>query len=199
MMKRMTLGCMMTVCLLLFFATVLGEATALPGQALREELPYQVGDKSEVIRDIKEALFAVRGIHVQMQQPGEGDGEAFSAEYDREFEEAVLKYQKKMGFPETGVIDENMMEALLPRYYARIDAAAGGALVLGAISEDVKIMQENLRMLGYYNGDITGHIGEITESAIMIFQAAHGLPESGFADEKTLDAIKDAIEKWQGK
>ena len=157
-------------------------------------MPYEVGDRSEVIRDIKEALFAIRGNHVLMQDPGAEDGEAFSAEYDNSLREAVLKYQKTQKLPETGMVDEATMDLLLPRYYDRIDAKAGGALVLGTISENVKNMQKDLKKLGYYQGDITGHVGEITERAVMAFQAAHGLAENGFADEETLEAIRREID-----
>ena len=193
-MKKKTWGSLIALCLLLIVTAALGETALLPGQALRAELPYEVGDRSEVIRDIKEALFAIRGNHVLMQDPGAEDGEAFSAEYDNSLREAVLKYQKTQKLPETGMVDEATMDLLLPRYYDRIDAKAGGALVLGTISENVKNMQKDLKKLGYYQGDITGHVGEITERAVMAFQAAHGLAENGFADEKTLEAIRREID-----
>ena len=190
MMKKVMLGCMVSVCLVLVFATVLGESSLSSGQALRSELPYRLGDRGEVIRDIKEALFAIRGNHELMQNPDAGDGEAFSAEYDKPLHEAVLRYQKKQKLPETGVVDDEMMNLLLPRYYDRIDAREAGALVLGTISEKVKNMQKDLKRLGYYQGDITGHVGEITERAVMAFQEAHGMKVNGFADEETLEAIR---------
>lgn len=190
MMKKMMLGCMISVCLVLVFATVMGESSLSSGQVLRSELPYQLGDRSEVIRDIKEALFAIRGNHELMQDPDAGDAEAFSAEYDKPLHEAVLRYQKMRNLPETGVVDEEMMNLLLPRYYDRIDAGEAGALVLGTISEKVKNMQKDLKKLGYYQGDITGHVGEITEKAVMAFQEAHGMKANGFADEDTLEAIR---------
>ncbi len=194
MMKKVVLGCMVSVCLVLVFATVLGESTISPGQALRAELPYRLGDRSEVIRDIKEALFGIRGNHELMQEPDAEDGEAFSAEYDRALHEAVRRYQKIQNLPQTGEVDEAMMNLLLPRYYDRIDAREAGALVLGTISESVKNMQKDLKKLGYYQGDITGHVGELTEKAVMTFQAAHGLTENGFADEETLEAIREEID-----
>ena len=194
MMKKMMLACMVSVCLVLVFATVLGESSLSSGQMLRSELPYRLGDRSEVIRDIKEALFGIRGNHELMQEPDAEDGEAFSAEYDRALHEAVRRYQKMQKLPQTGEVDEEMMDLLLPRYYDRIDAREAGALVLGTISESVKNMQKDLKKLGYYQGDITGHVGEITEKAVMAFQTAHGLTENGFADEETLEAIREEID-----
>lgn len=190
-MNKRWFGCLMLCCLLAVAMPMLGEMTQ--GQALREELPYQMGDQSEVIRDIREALFQIRGLYIEQQRPGEGDGELWSAQYDEALAREVCKYQRMQGLPETGEIDAATMDLLLPRYYARIDAAARGALVLGTMSGAVRTMQENLRKLGFYSGDITGHVGQLTEGAVMAFQQAHGLEANGFADETTLAAIAEAM------
>lgn len=158
---------------------------------LAAQLPLKLGDSSEVIRDVREAFFEI-GLYMQQMI---GEDELFSAEYDEQLQRAVCEYQKMQGLEETGLIDAATMDRLLPRYFERIDAATKGALVLGTISDEVKTMQENLAVLGFYSGDVTGHIGSKTEGAIMAFQAVHGLTANGFADEDTLNAIAQAVNR----
>ena len=196
-MKKMTIGFALLLCLLLVFTA--GLCQQISGSVLRAELPYELGDTSDVIRDIREALLLIRGMHVEQQKQDEGDGELFSAEYDEPLQRVVRKYQRQQGLPETGIVDEATMDRLLPRYYERIDAALSGALVYGTMSEAVRTMQENLKALGYYNGDITGNFGEITEGGVMAFQEANGLTVNGFAGEETLAVIESKVQTLGGE
>ena len=59
-------------------------------------------------------------------------------------------------------------------------------------SKDVKEAQEGLKALGLYSGNVTGHCGDKTVSAIKAFQKSKGLSVTGKADSKTLAAIKTA-------
>ena len=60
--------------------------------------------------------------------------------------------------------------------------AAGETLVPDSWSEAVLTAQTHLTRLGYYEGDITGHYGELTQAAMAAFMADFGLGE-GPADE----------------
>ncbi len=55
--------------------------------------------------------------------------------------------------------------------------------------EDVYWLQMKLRELGYYTGTVTGGYYSGTKNAVKKFQKAAGLPQSGEADVKTLEAL----------
>lgn len=189
-MKRMLGGLVTALCLMM--ACALAQET--PGSALMQELPYRMGDVSEVVRDIKEKLFEVGYTDGLMQAGG-----AFSDEFDAPMRSAVLAFQKDHGLEQTGEADKAMMDVLLPWYYERIDAAATGAIVLGSMGGTVRQMQEDLAALGYYRGEITGNFGSITESAVRAFQEANGLAPDGIAGAKTQQMIRSEAEALQKK
>lgn len=186
-MKRILGGLVTALCLMM--ACALAQET--PGSALMRELPYRMGDVSEVIRDIKEKLFEVGYTDGLMQDEGD---EAFSDEFDAPLRSAVQEFQRDCGLEQTGEVDKAMMDVLLPQYYERIDAAATGAIVLGSMGETVRQMQEDLAALGYYHGDITGNFGSLTESAVLAFQKANGLAPDGIAGAKTQQMIRSEAE-----
>lgn len=63
------------------------------------------------------------------------------------------------------------------------------ALARPMTGEDVRDLQEKLRILGYPVGTIDGEFGQMTEAAVFEFQLANGLPQNGIADSRTLAAL----------
>jgi peptidoglycan hydrolase-like protein with peptidoglycan-binding domain len=61
-------------------------------------------------------------------------------------------------------------------------------------------VQENLKSLGFYQGEIDGVWGSQTQDAIRTFQRAQGLSASGMLDPSTLDRLSEqagkAGENW---
>ena len=62
-------------------------------------------------------------------------------------------------------------------------------LMLNDVSSDVKTMQTQLTLLGYYTGSLSGHYGQGTAAAIRAFQTDFQLPVTGDADAATLIAL----------
>lgn len=54
------------------------------------------------------------------------------------------------------------------------------------IGIEVKQLQQRLKDLGYYSGDVDGQYGTGTQTAVTAFQAQHGLKADGVAGEQTL-------------
>jgi hypothetical protein len=52
------------------------------------------------------------------------------------------------------------------------------------------IQQRNLKILGYYNGPITGEMGVSTKAGIVKFQKDHGIKPSGVLDASTLTTTR---------
>lgn len=62
-------------------------------------------------------------------------------------------------------------------------------LKVGSYGDKVTELQYRLTDLGFYNGDITGYYGEMTEAAYKRFQKAAGLYPDGIAGENELEIL----------
>ncbi|MBC7766222.1 MAG: spore cortex-lytic enzyme [Hyphomonadaceae bacterium] len=60
---------------------------------------------------------------------------------------------------------------------------------LGSNGEEVKQIQNKLKAWGYYNDDIDGIYGRLTENGVKYFQRKNGLAQDGVAGPKTLAAL----------
>lgn len=124
---------------------------------------------------------------------------------------AVEAYQKTVGLPVTGVIDQQLLDQLdtnptagirpeptpkprptpksieaiieepLPARFDGEDTSPGGR---------IRKVQAALRQAGRDDIDIDGLLGNRTRSAITEFQARHNLPKSGEPDDALLAALK---------
>ena len=59
----------------------------------------------------------------------------------------------------------------------------------GMDGEEVKALQEKLKLLGYMEGTPDGIFGSQTEDAVVMFQAVNGLTADGLAGSKTLEVL----------
>ena len=65
-------------------------------------------------------------------------------------------------------------------------------LAAGASGASVVALQQQLAHAGFNPGAADGSFGPSTAKAVRSFQAAHGLPQTGAADAKTLSALQKA-------
>jgi hypothetical protein len=70
---------------------------------------------------------------------------------------------------------------------------AAGTAVASASSTDVLTAQRLLRGLGYYNGTLDGDFGPQTRSAILAFERARGLPQTGNVTPGLLQQLRAAL------
>lgn len=121
------------------------------------------------------------------------DEETIFSGYDAYVEaivEGIRQFQKEHDLPETGVADEETLEALLPGYTLRRELEAQGYFVMDCEGQAVAEIQEDLTALGYYSGSVTGHFGQKTEEAVRAYQAAKGITEDGFVDQALKEAMR---------
>lgn len=59
----------------------------------------------------------------------------------------------------------------------------------GSIGPEVLELQEKLKVLGYYEGDLDGQYGKGTTDAVILFQTQHSLTPDGMAGQQTLGMI----------
>lgn len=111
-------------------------------------------------------------------------------------EEAVKKFQKKMGLGDDGIAGEKTLSALYGQSSSSSSSStssSSGVLKEGVTSDAVLQLQTNLNKLGYYSGSLTGHFGSKTGEAVRAFQKAYGLTADGIAGAKTLAKISEVI------
>jgi hypothetical protein len=67
----------------------------------------------------------------------------------------------------------------------------------GSQGPQVAAIQEQLRMLGYFEGPVTGHYGPVTTAAVRAFQESNGLNPTGSIDIETRTALNQAVKRLQ--
>ena len=67
-------------------------------------------------------------------------------------------------------------------------------LQLGDTGNEVRILQEKLKILGFYNALITGNFGLSTEEGVKAFQKEHGLAVTGIVDNEMWQMIFEMTE-----
>lgn len=65
-------------------------------------------------------------------------------------------------------------------------------LEFGSTGDNVKILQEKLKLLNYYSGAITGSFGSSTEDAVIKFQQEYNLNVTGYVDLLTWNTLFEA-------
>ncbi len=94
--------------------------------------------------------------------------------------EAVMRFQKDMGLMADGIAGAKTLEAIQNT---------------NTENNKIKRLQLQLKNLGYFNAEATGHFGMITKQAVINFQSDHGLVADGVVGSKTEVALQRAIPK----
>jgi peptidoglycan endopeptidase LytE len=105
-------------------------------------------------------------------------------------EKAVKAFQSAVHLPVTGIVDDAT--------YAKLkgSTAANTAMKIGSRGNNVKVLQQNLKQLGYFTyPEITGYYGTVTADAVRQFQKQYKLPMTGTADSATIAKINEALKK----
>lgn len=68
-------------------------------------------------------------------------------------------------------------------------------LTVGSSGSEVSYLQQILRKLGFFNGEVTGYFGSITKQAVIDFQAANNIASVGIVGPKTRELIKELIKQ----
>ncbi|GEM_PF-2209475 len=102
-------------------------------------------------------------------------------------ESVVLEFQSFYGLAATGVVNEYTL--------TKIDEILNSPLKLGAHSQEVQKMKNNLYRLGFgiHWTHPTNYYGADTENVVRDFQRTYNLPVSGIVDKVTLAKIQDLL------
>ncbi|MCT7960136.1 peptidoglycan-binding protein [Laspinema sp. D1] len=149
-------------------------------------LAYQRGDESE----------AVRAIQVRLQQLGYFNAEPTSL-YGEITEDAVRRFQRDNSLPVTGRVDPQTLTAI--ERLLRPDLSFGQVTQVGTTNQvlrlgdtglSVSALQDQLRQLGYLNRATTGQFDFETQQAVLRFQQAFSIQQTGEVGRTTRGALE---------
>ena len=148
----------------------------------------QKGSEGADVKALQEALLELGFMN------GTADGKFGSAT-----ENAVNLLQQKNDYPITGVVDANLQAFLYsgkPKNAKgeatkihTVSPVEGASLSLNSTGDPVAKVQERLKELGYYQGEITRKYDKATQAAVKAFQKASGLKADGVAGKETQDLL----------
>ena len=99
-------------------------------------------------------------------------------------ENAVKQYQHRVFLTEDGVVGSITWQALYSGAPVNMPI-----LMIGSSGNAVKIVQNVLKLNGYYFGFVDGYFGAMTKVAVIQFQRDKGLPADGIVGPKTWHAL----------
>lgn len=129
----------------------------------------QLGDKGEAISELQELL----------REHDYYDYGSITGYFGPITKDAVLRFQRTYGLTEDGIVGPEAQAILNSgsiKYYALHEGDQG---------DDVKELQQRLKKLGYLTGSITGYYGDVTRTAVEVFQESNGLSVDGTAGKDT--------------
>ena len=150
------------------------------------------GSSGSEVRALQEALIELGFL------TGKADGS-----FGEATEKAVIAFQQANSYPDTGLMDANIQAFL---YVGTPKNAQGKATKINTLSpvpgttmkqgnrgEAVGKLQQRLKELGYYKGDITCNYDAATKSAVVAFQKKNNLKKKdGIAGAETQEAVYSA-------
>lgn len=142
-------------------------------------ITFKPGDEGDEVKRLQEAL-KLLGYYL-----GEAD-----SKYGEGTRRAVEEYQRANGLNPTGRADVSTRIRLYEGVsISRADYVISQCAAKGDAGSNVKSIQGKLSELGYFSGDLTGVYGDITQKAVLSFQALNSLPQTGDVDVVTYEAL----------
>ena len=109
---------------------------------------------------------------------------------------AVIRFQKSQGLKADGIVGLNTqtkIQAALnnPKNPTKkFSSTTYSTLRVGSKGSQVTSLQQRLKELGYFKGNITKYFGPITKNAVINFQKSQGLKADGIVGPKTWNALQ---------
>ncbi|UJL45899.1 peptidoglycan-binding protein [Virgibacillus sp. NKC19-16] len=140
-------------------------------------IPYQFGDRSEDIQEMKKDLVEL----------GFADWPTPTTYFGSETEEVVRSFQDYYGLTVDGIVGNGTL--------AKIEELLSSPYQYGNSSAEIQDMKEDLVRLGYADHwtSPTTYYGPDTENVVRNFQSSNGLAVNGIVDEVTLAKINELI------
>lgn len=144
---------------------------------------FQVNDVGLEVKQMQQRLKDLGFYH------GETDGQ-----FGKGTESAVKAFQFQHGLTDDGIAGEQTLNVLFSVQAQSFvptptPSPTPAMLSSGSSGDEVKRMQQRLKDLGFYEGEIDGDFGKGTKNAVMLFQKQHNLSADGIAGSMTLTKL----------
>ncbi|MEH2074812.1 MAG: peptidoglycan-binding protein [Nostoc sp.] len=175
--------------------------------AVSSVIALETGDRGPSVRNLQQKLKTAGFYQTSVSQV-----------YDASTQEAVRRFQKAAGLPVDGIVGSSTLQKLeswqakkpsttttqakkatvVSTQPAKKSSTTSSAttqrrnpnyLAKGDEGENVRVLQERLRVAGFYYGNATGIFGPITEESVKRFQDAYKLSVDGIAGPATLGKL----------
>jgi len=123
-------------------------------------------------------------------------------------ESAVVAFQQKNKYPDTGIVDANLQAFLYSgkplnakgqkTSVMTLSPVSGVTIRLNNTGALVRTVQTRLKELGYYAGDVTGTYDKATRSAVLAFQKKNDLKADGLCGAETQAKLLGAFSIGSG-
>ena len=167
--------------------TLPGNPTPLPSGVLQQ------GDTGPAVGVLQQRLFLL----------GFYDGEITNY-FDARTEQAVIRFQQAYRIQPTGQVGPTTVSYLIsatgegiPSFPTTPVATPALPLRLGDRGTSVSLVQQRLRLLGYYNGSINGIFDLTTRRAVLAFQQDYGISQTGVVGATTQSYLISAVPQVQ--
>jgi peptidoglycan hydrolase-like protein with peptidoglycan-binding domain len=170
---------------LLSLVVILG-IVGMAGEALAQR-PLRLGDRNPQVTFIQNRLRQLRYLD-----------RATDGIFDRATRDAVIQFQRDRGLNPDGIVGTQTESELFAEFDRRREivnreflftSSPNRTLKRGDRGSDVTAVQQRLRDLRYFNGQLTGYFGSTTQDAVIRFQQASGLQPDGFVGSETRAAL----------
>lgn len=139
------------------------------------DIKLQLGDESSLVKTLQEKLKQL-GFY----------NPVVTGKFGPATEVGVKALQKELGLEEDGIVNSELWEFLLSStevsFYSDVN---NPTLKLGDSGSDVSRLQQKLKALLYYTGNITSNFDNEVENAVKRFQYNNGLTTSGIVNNQT--------------
>ena len=125
---------------------------------------------------------------------------SITGSFDTNTENSLIAYQRDYNLPQTGIADRNTWAFLFSDSYVERDISEykenKKTLRYGDTGEYVYYLQQQLKNLRYYGGNVSGQFDINTETAVRGFQYANGLTADGVVGKYTRYALESLINSF---
>ncbi|ERT04334.1 putative peptidoglycan binding domain protein, partial [Lyngbya aestuarii BL J] len=167
--------------------TLPGNPTPLPSGVLQQ------GDTGPAVGVLQQRLFRL----------GFYNGEITNF-FDARTEQAVIRFQQAYRIQPTGQVGPTTVSYLIqatgegiPSVPTTPVATPPLPLRLGDRGTSVSLVQQRLRVLGYYNGSVNGIFDLTTRRAVLAFQQDYGISQTGVVGATTQSYLISAVPQVQ--
>ncbi len=139
---------------------------------------------------------AVGALQRQLKQLNFYDG-LITNYFDSRTEEAVIRFQQTYGIQATGQVGQTTQSYLVSLSTGTPSLPTNQVISFGNRGIAVSLVQQQLRVLGYYNGPVNGIFDLTTRRAVLNFQGDYGITQTGEVGPTTQAYLVQSVPQTQ--